>query len=88
MALAAEAWPACHRQSSAYVALGWQIGVLAAALLTPALLPHIGWRGNVFSRYHPCFCGVVFTFTPARTGNFVQKQNSQTQTSLLTSFAN
>jgi MFS family permease len=46
MALAAEAWPAKHRaRVSSYVALGWQVGVLAAALLTPLLLPHIGWRG-------------------------------------------
>ncbi len=46
MALAAEAWPAKHRaRVSSYVALGWQIGVLCAALLTPLLLPHIGWRG-------------------------------------------
>lgn len=46
MALAAEAWPARHRaRVSSYVALGWQAGVLAAALLTPLLLPHIGWRG-------------------------------------------
>ena len=27
------------------MALGWQVGVLAAALLTPLLLPVIGWRG-------------------------------------------
>jgi MFS family permease len=30
---------------SSYVGLGWQLGVLAAALLTPLLLPVIGWRG-------------------------------------------
>jgi len=46
MALAAEAWPAKLRaRVSSHVALGWQIGVLLAALLTPLLLPHIGWRG-------------------------------------------
>jgi benzoate transport len=46
MALAAEAWPARQRaRVSSYVALGWQIGVLGAAMLTPLLLPHIGWRG-------------------------------------------
>ncbi|MCW9732828.1 MFS transporter [Avibacterium sp. 20-15] len=45
MALAAEAWPARHRAKAAsYVALGWQIGVLGAVLLTPLLLPIIGWR--------------------------------------------
>ena len=46
MALAAEAWPASKRaRVSSYVALGWQSGVLLASLLTPLLLPHIGWRG-------------------------------------------
>jgi MFS family permease len=46
MALAAEAWPASQRaRVSSYVGLGWQSGVLAAALVTPLLLPIIGWRG-------------------------------------------
>ncbi len=46
MALVAEAWPAARRaRVSSYVGLGWQLGVLAAALLTPLLLPVIGWRG-------------------------------------------
>jgi MFS family permease len=46
MALVAEAWPAAKRaRACSYVALGWQAGVLAAALITPALLPSIGWRG-------------------------------------------
>ncbi len=46
MALAAEAWPAAKRaRVSSYVALGWQCGVLLAALVTPTLLQWIGWRG-------------------------------------------
>ena len=46
MALVAEAWPAQKRaRASSYVALGWQSGVLTAALVTPLLLPVIGWRG-------------------------------------------
>ena len=46
MALAAEAWPASKRaRATSYVGLGWQAGVLVAALLTPLLLPYIGWRG-------------------------------------------
>jgi MFS family permease len=46
MAMAAEAWPSAKRaRVSSYVGLGWQAGVLAAALLTPLLLPSIGWRG-------------------------------------------
>lgn len=46
MTLAAEAWPASKRaRVSSYVSLGWQSGVLLAALVTPMLLPIIGWRG-------------------------------------------
>ena len=46
MAMVAEAWPASKRaRASSYVGLGWQAGVLAAALVTPLLLPLIGWRG-------------------------------------------
>src|SRR5690349_10972541 len=46
MALVAEAWPPAMRaRACSYVGLGWQAGVLAAALLTPLLLPIIGWRG-------------------------------------------
>jgi MFS family permease len=46
MALAAEAWPASMRaRVSSYVGMGWQVGVLVAALITPVLLPVIGWRG-------------------------------------------
>ena len=56
MALAIEAWPARHRAKAAsYVALGWQVGVLAAALLTPVLLPHIGWRGMFVVGIFPAF---------------------------------
>lgn len=46
MTLVSEAWPAEKRaRASSYVALGWQSGVLLAALLTPILMPLIGWRG-------------------------------------------
>lgn len=46
MALVAESWPASKRaRASSYVGLGWQAGVLAAAIVTPILLPLIGWRG-------------------------------------------
>jgi benzoate transport len=46
MALVAETWPAEKRgRATSYVGLGWQLGVLAAAVVTPILLPLIGWRG-------------------------------------------
>lgn len=56
MALAAEAWPASKRaRVSSYVALGWQAGVLMAALLTPLLLPVVGWRGMFLIGVLPAF---------------------------------
>src|SRR3954468_10865778 len=46
MALVAETWPARLRgRACSYVALGWQAGVLIAALTVPLMLPSIGWRG-------------------------------------------
>src|SRR5436853_4562784 len=46
MALVAEAWPSNQRaRACSYVGLGWQAGVLLAALTTPLLLPLVGWRG-------------------------------------------
>jgi len=46
MALIAEAWPAEKRnRASAWVGIGWQLGVLLAAFITPPLLSVIGWRG-------------------------------------------
>ena len=46
MALIAETWPAHQRnRASAWVGMGWQLGVLLAAIITPLLLPIIGWRG-------------------------------------------
>ncbi|MFZ2612286.1 MAG: MFS transporter [Raoultella planticola] len=46
MALIAEVWPASKRnRASAWVGIGWQLGVLLAAFITPLLLDIIGWRG-------------------------------------------
>ncbi len=46
LALVAETWPASLRaRASSYIALGGQAGILCAALATPLLVPHIGWRG-------------------------------------------
>ncbi|KYP94146.1 MFS transporter [bacteria symbiont BFo2 of Frankliniella occidentalis] len=46
MALIAETWPAQQRnRASAWVGMGWQLGVLLAAIIAPLLLPVVGWRG-------------------------------------------
>ncbi|GAA3228972.1 MFS transporter [Nonomuraea helvata] len=46
MALAAEAWPARLRaRATSWVGLGWQSGVFLAALVSPLVIEHWGWRG-------------------------------------------
>ncbi len=46
MTLAAETWPAKMRaRATSYVALGWQSGVLLAAIVSAWAIPLIGWRG-------------------------------------------
>jgi raw score 12.58 len=76
MALAIEAWPAKHRAKAAsYVALGWQVGVLAAALLTPVLLPHIGWRGMFVVGIFPAFVAWYLRTRLHEPEIFSQKQN-------------
>ncbi|HIF5508211.1 TPA: MFS transporter [Pasteurella multocida] len=75
MALAAEAWPARHRaKASSYVALGWQVGVLGAALLTPLLLPHIGWRGMFLVGIFPAFVAWYLRAKLHEPEIFVKKQ--------------
>ena len=75
MALAIEAWPAKHRAKAAsYVALGWQVGVLAAALLTPVLLSHIGWRGMFVVGIFPAFVAWYLRVRLHEPEIFPQKQ--------------
>ena len=75
MALAIEACPAKHRAKAAsYVALGWQVGVLAAALLTPVLLPHIGWRGMFVVGIFPAFVAWYLRVRLHEPEIFSQKQ--------------
>ena len=78
MALAAEAWPARHRaRVSSYVALGWQMGVLGAALLTPLLLPVIGWRGMFLVGVIPAVVAWVIRNRLHEPEVFVQRQKTQ-----------
>jgi MFS family permease len=64
MALVAEAWPAAKRaRASSYVGLGWQLGVLTAAILTPILLPVISWRGMFFVGIVPALVAYVIRYS-------------------------
>lgn len=74
MALAAEAWPADKRaRVSSYVGLGWQAGVLLAAIVTPLLLPHIGWRGMFAVGILPAIVAFVVRRTIGEPPIFVEK---------------
>ena len=67
--MVAEAWPASKRaRASSYVGLGWQAGVLAAAFMTPILLPVIGWRGMFAVGVFPAVAAYLHPPRPARAG--------------------
>jgi MFS family permease len=75
MALVAEAWPASQRaRASSYVGLGWQAGVLAAALITPVLLPVIGWRGMFLVGLVPALASFFIRRSVGEPELFVRKK--------------
>ena len=82
MTLAAEAWPARRRaRASCYVGLGWQAGVLLAALVTPKLLPAIGWRGMFMVGLLPAFVAFIVRRTLDEPEIFVKKHAAKKENS-------
>jgi MFS family permease len=82
MTLAAEAWPASKRaRASSYVSLGWQGGVLMAALVTPMLLPVIGWRGMFLVGLLPAFVAFIVRRTLHEPEIFVKKHAGRKENS-------
>ncbi|WP_047782553.1 MFS transporter [Pragia fontium] len=78
MALAAEACrPNERARMSSYVGLGWQAGVLAAALLTPVLLPVIGWRGMFAVGVIPALASFVIRHYIGEPEIFVKKSKEK-----------
>ena len=74
MALVAEAWPSSKRaRASSYVGLGFQTGVLLAALLTPLLLPVIGWRGMFAFGMFPALVAFIIRKSLHEPDVFVEK---------------
>jgi len=74
MAMVAEAWPDSMRaRVSSYVGLGWQAGVLAAALVTPLLLPAIGWRGMFAIGVIPAVAAFFIRYVLEEPERFVAK---------------
>jgi MFS family permease len=84
MALVAEAWPASQRaRASSYVGLGWQLGVLAAAIATPILLPIIGWRGMFFLGIGPALAAYFIRYSLHEPEVFVKKSHDHPKESAL-----
>jgi len=84
MALVAEAWPASMRaRASSYVGLGWQLGVLAAAIVTPILLPIIGWRGMFFLGIGPAIAAYFIRYSLHEPEVFVKKSHDHPKESAL-----
>ena len=84
MALVAEAWPASQRaRASSYVGLGWQLGVLAAAIVTPILLPIIGWRGMFFLGIGPALAAYFIRYSLHEPEVFVKKSHDHPKESAL-----
>ncbi|WP_047607600.1 MFS transporter [Rahnella aquatilis] len=77
MALIAEAWPAEKRnRASAYVGMGWQLGVLMAAFLTPLLLGIIGWRGMFLVGLLPALASFLIRRTMGEPEAFVKSASA------------
>jgi MFS family permease len=84
MALVAEAWRASKRaRASSYVGLGWQCGVLVAALLTPVLLPVIGWRGMFALGVFPAIIAYFIRSSLHEPEVFVEKSRDRPKESAL-----
>ncbi|QLK62337.1 MFS transporter [Enterobacteriaceae bacterium Kacie_13] len=83
MALIAEAWPAEKRnRASAYVGMGWQLGVLLAAFLTPLLLDIIGWRGMFLVGLLPALASFLIRRTMGEPEAFVKSASTDNDDSL------
>ena len=84
MALVAETWPATMRaRVSSYVGLGWQLGVLAAAVVTPLLLPVIGWRGMFMLGIFPAVAAYFIRNSLHEPELFVKKSHDRPKESAL-----
>ena len=84
MALVAEAWPSSMRaRVSSYVGLGWQLGVLAAAIVTPILLPVIGWRGMFMLGIFPAVAAYFIRSSLHEPEVFVRKSHDRPKESAL-----
>lgn len=79
MTLATEAWPAKWRaRAAAFVAVGWQVGVLLAAGVSAWALstPAIGWRGLFFIGAFPAILAFFTRRKVEEPEKFLTKKNN------------
>ncbi|WP_326834602.1 MFS transporter [Amycolatopsis rhabdoformis] len=78
MTLAAEAWPAKKRaRATSLVGLGWQAGVLLAALVSAPVLTAWGWRGLFLLGAFPAVVAIVFRSRLHEPEQFTRHRASQ-----------
>lgn len=78
MAMIAEVWPASKRnRASAYVGIGWQLGVLAAAFITPFLLSIIGWRGMFLVGLFPAVASYFIRHDASEPEQFTREHKAK-----------
>ena len=78
MALVAEAWPAGTRaRGLSFVGIGGPLGVLLASLVTPLLLPVIGWRGVFVVGAFPAILAFVLRRSLAEPQIYLQQTRKQ-----------
>ena len=77
MALVAESWPPAQRaRACSYVGVGWQAGVLLAALVAPQLLPTIGWRGVFLVGVLPSLVAFAVRYHVGEPEIFLERRKS------------
>ncbi|MFJ4261997.1 MFS transporter [Paenarthrobacter nicotinovorans] len=82
MTLAAEAVPARMRaRATSWVALGFQFGVLAAALLSAPIISAFGWRGLFVIGAFPAIVAVILRKRLHESPKFLEKAHADAESS-------
>ncbi|RKS85171.1 benzoate transport [Orbus hercynius] len=80
MTLVAESWPSSKRgRVASYVGLGWQSGVLMAAILPAILMPFIGWKGLFLVGVLPAAIAFMLRSRLPEPKIFTQKRDHKKQ---------
>ena len=75
MTLVAETWPAEKRaRATSGVAVGWQLGVALAAVLSALIMPVYGWRGMFFVAMIPGLAAACLRWFLPEPDIWIRKQ--------------